>query len=57
MLRKKKTEGKLRRARLDIADGEEHEDSSSGPITAALEERKRKQGNSRLQLNRPRVSD
>ncbi|BDA46282.1 hypothetical protein COCOBI_08-3740 [Coccomyxa sp. Obi] len=43
MLRKKKTEGKLRRARLDIVDGEDHEDSSLDPITAALEERQRKQ--------------
>lgn len=50
MLRKKKTEGKLRRARLDIIDGDDHEDLSSDPIAAALEERKRKQGNSRLQL-------
>lgn len=52
MLRKKKTEGKLRRARLDLVDGEDHEDLSADPISAALEERKRKQGNSRVQLNR-----
>ncbi len=50
MLRKKKTEGKLRRARLDIVDDKDQEDSSLDPITAALQERKRKQGDSRLQL-------
>ena len=46
MLRKKKSEGTARRARLDIvnADTDSADDSTSDPIAAALEERKKKQG-------------
>ncbi len=44
MLRKKKSEGNPRKARLDIVNAEDSEDAPFDPIAAALEERKKKQG-------------